>query len=411
VAHRYSPIRFTPARAAIGLLALSAATGAAWFALRGETPGRERGPRAGAAGAQTSGLVQGRAQGSDSARAREADGSRSAAQEVVAAASAESIVHLADTSGDPRVIEAALREVLSTYSSRSSQKRAPDAELDRVLIRHVHASQPSVAAAALEAARLPLMTEQPSEALTSSIVELAKPERDPARRQAALVALNLIRPDRRAPHVLASFEQALAAREPQIVSAGLLALSQSGSSLLVMPEPTRARVAARVLELAAALDPGVRGRSLAVFAELDWLASLAARYELGARRLRDAHPYVRAQAADLLLRCREPAAIHALIALVGDLAEARYELTGFAELDGSPGTLVHVVPGRRRVAEAALLSIVPLSQSVPRLTPLFLTLGGRVRDEASVLQNAEVARSWYRAEAARIPRTVSTHDR
>jgi hypothetical protein len=73
-------------------------------------------------------------------------------------------------------------------------------------------------------------------------------------------------------------------------------------------------------------------------------------------------------------------------------------------LDGSPGNLLHVVPGRKRVAEAALLAIQALSQDVPGLNPLVLTLGGRPSAEALVLENQGMADRWYRAEASLIPR-------
>ena len=92
---------------------------------------------------------------------------------------------------------------------------------------------------------------------------------------------------------------------------------------------------------------------------------------------------------------------HKLIEHVSDLELARYELR-FNELDGSPGLLLHTLPGRPRVAEAALLALLALSETIPGVERLNLTLTSSNSD-AFVLQNAELARSWYRAHSASIP--------
>jgi hypothetical protein len=320
------------------------------------------------------------------------------------ARSAETIVYLAETSDDPHVISAALREVLTTYSSRSKLKPAPDAALERVLLKHVRSGDPTVAAAALVAARVPLMTERPSEALVNAIVESTTPDSGSSRRYAAFEALDLLRPDRRTPAVLDAFEQALSSPEPYLVSRALLAFSQSGPALLLLPEADRARLGTRVLALGTHPDPGVRGRALAVLSELDWLVPARVRLATALERLGDAHPYVRAEAAELARRCREPLSIHALIQLVSDLAPARYELAGFSLLDGGAGSSVHLLPGRPTVAEAALLAVLSLSQEAPGVTPLTLTLSGRQAPTSLVLQNAELARAWYQNEASRLPR-------
>jgi len=325
-------------------------------------------------------------------------------QAVPGASNAEIITYIAESSEDPEVIAAALSEVESRYSSRSSQKPLPDAALERVLLKHLDAPNPRVAHAALLAARVALMTKDPSDALTRRLANAAAPERPANRRHAALEGLSWLRPDRRSAYVLSALEQALSASEPHLLSLSLLALSQSAPSLAALEPSARERIARRVLELGEHADPGVRGRALLVLAEVAELVPAGARLSTGQQHLLDPHPYVRAQAADLLLRCREPLAIHQLIALVPDMALARYELGGFDELEGQPGVLLHSVPGRKRVAEAALLAILSLSQALPGVAALSLTLGGREQSEAQVLQSAEIARTWYRAEEARIPK-------
>jgi hypothetical protein len=311
---------------------------------------------------------------------------------------------LAESSDDPRVVEASFAAILSTYASRSTRKPAPDPELSRAIVKHVRSQRASSARAALNAARIPLMTAEPSETVTAAVVALAAPERDSARRHAALETLNLIRPNRRNETVLLAFEGALDAKEPHLVAMALLALSQSRASVEAAPATTRERVGKRVVALLGHHDAGVRGHSLLVLSEIQSLETAATRYRAALRALSDRDPYVRARAADLLARGREPAAIHALIEHVHDLAPARYELRGWSELDGSEGALVLELPGRRRVADAALFAIVTLGEMLRDAGRLQLTLGRGPASDAVVLENAELARNWYRAEKPRIPK-------
>jgi hypothetical protein len=315
---------------------------------------------------------------------------------------AQRLTYLAETSDDPRVVEASLAAILSTYAARSTRKPGPDADLERVLVKHVKSERPATAIAALAAARIVLMAEQPRDGVTSAISELAAPQSPPPRRYAALEALNQLRPDRRAAHVLVAFERALDASEPHLVSMALLAFSQSGPSLESLPEPARARLAKRVAALIGHYDPGVRGGALLAMAELPSLIDHGVRIAAGERALADRDAYVRARGADLLARCREPAAIHLLIEHIGDLTLARYELSGWSRLDGSPGTLVHELAGRKRVAEAALVAIRSLSESLDGASPLRLKLGRQPSNDV-VLDNAAIASSWYEAHRGIIP--------
>src|SRR5688500_18061433 len=159
---------------------------------------------------------------------------------------AQRLTYLAETSDDPRVVEASLAAILSTYAARSTRKPGPDAALERVLVKHVKSERPTTAIAALTAARIALMAEQPREGVTRAIAELATPESPAPRRYASLGALYQLRPDRRTAHVFVAFERALDASELHLVSTALLALSQSVPSVEPLPEPTRLRLAKRV---------------------------------------------------------------------------------------------------------------------------------------------------------------------
>ena len=318
---------------------------------------------------------------------------------------AERLIETLETSQDASAIEAALRAVLTTYSSRSTLKASPDAKLDRALIKHLGSDSPVLFQTALEAARIPLMTDDgPSPELTRAISEFAQPGSPPARRKLALEALNLIRPSRRTEAVLQVFEQALAAREPEVVSEALWAFAESGAARGALSEERRARLAQRILELTRHENPGVRGRALRVFADVPGLIPNDARFQAGVRALDDRHGYVRGEAAHLLSRCQEPRAIHGLMSYVGDLNPAAYELP-YGELDGQRAVVPHDVSGRKRVAEAALFAILSLSKRLTLSTPFpLLTLGGRSEPDAKVLENTALVRAWYRAAAREIPR-------
>jgi hypothetical protein len=312
------------------------------------------------------------------------------------------IVETLSTSRDPRALEAALRAVLSTYSSRSTRKPAPDAALEAALVRHLRSEDGAVARAAFSAARVPLMTETPSAEVATAVAGTIAPEQPAARRVLALDALNLIRPDRRAPPVLAALQRALTASEPEVISRALLALAGSGPSLATLSEASRAELAERVLELARHSNGAVRGRALLVLAELAELVAAEARLGAALAYLDDPEPYVRAEAASLVGKIGAPRAIHALMARVDDLAAARFDLT-YVDVEGARSVAEHRVPGRERVAEAALFSILALSRLLAGAARLELTLGATER-EAGVRENAAIARAWYRQSAAQIPR-------
>lgn len=311
---------------------------------------------------------------------------------------AKSLTMLAESSDDPRVIVATLEALGTAYAARSTRKPAPDADLERVLVKHLASEDDAIRKAALATSRISLLTEEPQEGVVESLVALTGKDEPSSRRIAGLEALNFLRPDRRGGNVLHAFEAALTAEEPAIVSQGLLALSQSGASLENAPETTRATLSERIFALLGHGNPGVRGRALLVLAELPFLAEEKQRFDAGKRALLDRDPYVCAQAADLLSRVGKAAAIHSLIELVMDLRAARYELRYGA------GVVLHEVPGRRTVAEAVLFAVKRLGEAQSGLEPLVLTMRDRYTNDTSIAENAGAARAWYSRNQAKIAR-------
>jgi mannan endo-1,4-beta-mannosidase len=285
----------------------------------------------------------------------------------------------------------------SRYAARSRHKSAPDAELQRVLVTQLGSEDEAIVRAALPTARVSLLTEPLQAGVVSALVRLTGKGQPASRRAIALEALNYLRPDRRS-GALSAFQAALDAEEPELLSLGLLALSQSRPSVDAADEVTRAALGERVTALLGHGNPGVRGRALLVLAELPALSSEKTRFAAGLHALLDREPYVSAQAADLLARTRNAAAIYRLIELVRDLRPARYEL------GGSSGVIIHDLPGRRSVAEAALFAVQSLGERVSGVERLPLTLRDRYTDERLLLENADAAKGWYLRFAARIPR-------
>lgn len=311
---------------------------------------------------------------------------------------AKLFMYMAGFSDEPLVVEASLSAISQSYSPRSTKKETPDADLDSVLLRHLRSERRSTVALALGAARLSLMMDEPSGTLIDAVAEMADPANDPARRHAALEALNDLQPQRREARAIEAFETALSAPEAHLVSLALFALEQSSRSFAASPGLLPGTLGPRVVELTRHTDPGVRGRALRLLAEVDGLADEATRYTRARELLGDEAPYVRAVAADTLSRLGRVAAVHDLVHHVDDLALARHDLAGWLTLDGTPGVVEHALPGRKRVAEAVQYAMVTLASEGLRL----LQDGPRPTDE-DVLQNALLARTWYERAAPDLP--------
>lgn len=305
-------------------------------------------------------------------------------------------VATAVTSGDGspgNELELALIE--ADYVERLARGEGADPGLDQALTRGLQDEDPVVVARALAVASLPFVAGVADPSLVTAIAELAVPTQPVARRQAALVALSSLRPSQRSREVLERFGGALQAPEPPVITTALRALLDSPRAW-ERERDLRASWAPIVIELTEHPDPGVRGRALALSSLLDETGEQS---QARARRaLRDAHPYVRAVGCDILGRRGQQAHVHDLIPLVADLAEARYELTGWRGLDGEPAALSHTLPGRDLVADAALHAVATLAAG-----DLELSLGGRGSTAVSLQSSIARAQAWYAVARPRLP--------
>src|SRR5690606_18798799 len=82
---------------------------------------------------------------------------------------AKLFTYMAATSDEPHVVQGSLEAILVAYSSRSSKKEAPDADLEKVLLKHLASQENEILAQALAAARIPLMSEDPGDLLPAAL--------------------------------------------------------------------------------------------------------------------------------------------------------------------------------------------------------------------------------------------------
>jgi len=321
---------------------------------------------------------------------------------------AKLFTYMAATSDNELVVKAALDAMQGAYSSRSAKKEAPDPDLELVLLRYLESPSPEVAKRAFQAARIPLMTESPRPELLLGVSRLAGPESPAARRRLALTALDLVRAEQRSQGVTEAFERALVAKEPEVISAALLGLV--GSLRRSKPASPDAYVPIREAALGLTFHavPAVRGRALALLTEVPALLEPAALASRAAAMLSDENGYVRGQAAVALGQAGVPRDISKLLPLARDESPTLYELSGFTELDGTPGSLKFDIPGRPTVADAVLIAIGDLAhrattEAEADLPPLSLTLAGPNSNHATRLESAARAGAWFDEVKAKLP--------
>ncbi len=322
-----------------------------------------------------------RAQLSETAR-------RFPAQEARKKTNAKLFTYLAATSGDPLVVEAALEAISSAYSPRSTQKEAPDRDLDRVLLEYLPSTHPRILGAALSAARIPLMG-KPSDELLAAVSARTSDREDAAVRFAVVDVLNLVAPGRRNANVLRAFEANLTAREPHLIAQALEALALDVPAVLRLPDHLQA-LAPRVLTLTQHEQPAVRGRALELLVSLEGTTEQARSFERARALLGDSDPFVRAAAASALSRLGRRSAVHDLVKLVDDKTPARCELAARSLLQDEPVQLVYAVPGRLHVSESALSALSVLSQG-----ELAYSLGGPNDTAERWDETIRAAKAWY----------------
>jgi len=306
-------------------------------------------------------------------------------------------IHLAATSSSPEVVVAALDAMRTTFSSGHRPKpREPRGGDDygTVVALRLQSEHAEILAAAIEAARPALSGARPFAPMIDELCVVAQSHPNVGARVRALKALGEV------PHYQ---------KHDSIVRALLGVLESDGPAVLATALDYAARHQARELleqdafrehaiRLLRHSDPAVRGRAAR-------LAALLAPKDVGVvapvvTMLHDAQPCARAFAALALVDIHDPSAIHALLPLVADMANARYRIR-YKDLDGRNAQVAYFTKRRSLVHDRIVQAISALSEqtAVPFVPPPELAASpaqGRQR-------TAEAARQWYAANQSQLP--------
>jgi HEAT repeat protein len=306
---------------------------------------------------------------------------------------ARSFLYLASAREEALVLVGALRAMATIYTAQAAPRRVlVDADYNRVVAARLGHPDPSVLAAALDAAKHSITGSVPDPAVLDQLVLIAGRHVTPIGRYAALDVLWMASGVAEDERKSAPFLLALDAEETWLVATALHR-ARGLSERLARRDDYREKAAA-LLEDA---DAGVRGRAaelLAALAQSDDERAAAAK--LIVPLLSDSDGWVKAAACGALAALRYTPAIHALVGLTADDAATTYDLRGFQELDGRQGWVHHETPGWK-VAGAALLAIDALSTAAVERYVF------AARSESELAKAADQARAWYERVKGTLP--------
>jgi HEAT repeat protein len=310
------------------------------------------------------------------------------------------LLSLAETSTDPSVATAALRGLLTTWthSPRYAERMAlVTPEYAAIVLRRMGDQDAGVQAAAIKASIKCLLGDSPNAEVATRLSELATRHPSPAGRHEALEALWHSSVIVDTPSHIAPFVAALDAPEPWLISGSLFRLGAFGAGW-----PEQGPLRARLRELLAHADPGVRGRAATALSTI--VGPQAADRDTVAQAilplLRDPHAYPRSAAATALAWLDYRPAVHELVTLLDDTASNVYDLRDFTLLDGTPGLSHHDGSPWSRVNDAALRALQSFSS---RVGTRFTFDVQHERVDTDLAAAAGVARAWYQSVRAELP--------
>lgn len=302
-------------------------------------------------------------------------------------------LYLAGAHGDDAALAAAgLRGMSRTFTDDVARHPtlAPITDDYRAVVRfHLRVDTPTVAGHAIEAAAPILSEPEPDAEVVAALAAMIGDATDAAAQHAALSAV----PRMREPFASAAMVEA---HQVALRSAAAQVLSRAADNIGRFPgDDARPALLARVTELGAHADEGVRGRAAAAMAQLsrtdDERSATADKLRA---LLGDASGFVRSVAAYELGRLGRFEAVATLMGMLDDHAPNRYDLRDFTALDGSAGWEHHDGSAYSRVDDAVLAALVQLTVRDPELR--FDRPSMRRDDiEGSLARGREAARAWY----------------
>ncbi len=323
------------------------------------------------------------------------------ARDAVNVENADVFTYLAGTRtpAEDEILIAALHAMLDTYSADGTgTRRAVDEDFVRVSIHHSRCDHGAVAQIAIRTLATAISGSEPDQAALARAVEIANDHPSPAGRSAGIDALGRMRSFDGLPEAAAAFLKAMDADEAYLVSNALFRVNLRANSA-----PNRDALRSRAIERIAHDDPGVRGRAVQLLATLssrdpEMTQEAAA---LIVPRLKDDHPFVQSCACTALAYMDYQPGMHAMVEMVDDMTRNTYDITGWQQLDGSPGRLHHDGSAWSRTADAAISAMRGMSRRIGE--PFEVTIRPR-EAEASLVEAAAVAKAWYESNKDKIPK-------
>jgi hypothetical protein len=307
-------------------------------------------------------------------------------------------LYLAASSDQPRVIEASLDGMRVAFAGAKGKRTGARVSEDYgvVVAAHLQSDKPLIQIAAVNAASPALSGDKPSRPVVDELAAIVESCPDAYTRVQALVALGSLTDFAKHESAVGALLRVLDSDMPAAISRALRNAIDAGPLTL----PKQAEFSAKARALMSHKDATVRGRAAHLALALN--PTDPALWEQVAAMLADPQGCVRTEVAAGLAGAGNTRAIHRLVPLAADFADARCE-TPYRLPNGK--TEGHAV-GKRgsAVADYAIPLIVTLSQAagVPFQPP--------PEDKAAKDRTAQrkatagAVQTWYAANKAKLPK-------
>ncbi|MGK0361955.1 MAG: hypothetical protein ACI9U2_004275 [Bradymonadia bacterium] len=226
----------------------------------------------------------------------------------------------------PRAVAGGLSAMGRTFSTRKGQGMQVDEDYRKVVRVRMRASNPLIKVAALDAARL-LLSGTPDPAFLDAVIKMSQ-DADPTSRTAAvgaLVSLPVVQAGEAvADPLYLKVTEALMSIEYVADSASLIILMERMARTIDSKNPAAPKLAAVAKQHQASKNAGVKGAANLLMATTS--TDKVATAKVLVADLKHANAYVRGATIEALGLLANPSAVHAIMPLLGDTAQAVYSV-------------------------------------------------------------------------------------
>lgn len=290
----------------------------------------------------------------------------------------------------PRAVAGGLGAMGRTFSTRKGQGAQVDDDYRKVVRVRMGASNPLIKVAALDAARL-LLNGTPDPAFLDAVIKMSK-DNDPTSRTAAvraLVSLPIVQTGKAvADPLYLKVTEALMSIEYAADSAPLIILMERMARTLNLENPAAPKLAAVAKQHQASKNAGIKGAANLLMATT--ATDKVATAKMLIADLTHANAYVRGATIEGLALLANPSAVHAIMPLLGDTAQAVYSV------ETEPEPIPLRLDYGRTVQAVALGALRVLSKKS------FDFKRGDLRTNPTAIIDA--AKAWYAKSSTSIPK-------